>query len=67
MTDKAYLAAEYDFNVIFNDEDRIIYIASLYKRLEKLGEMDYTIYPKELFDESNTSTQSSNAVTKETE
>ena len=55
MTDKAYLAAEHDYYSIYNEEDRIIYIASLYKRLEKLGEMDYKTYPKELFDEGDTS------------
>jgi len=55
MTDKAYLAAEFDYHMISNDDDRIIYLASLYKRLEKLGEMDYKIYPEGLFDEGDTS------------
>ena len=66
MTDtRAYLAAEYDYHMIWDDEDRIIYIASLYKRLEKLGEMDYNTYPKELFDEGDTDTTDDNAEQKE--
>jgi hypothetical protein len=61
-TDKAYLAAEFDYHMISKDEDRIIYLASLYKRLEKLGEMDYKIYPEGLFDvEDKPNLQSSNA------
>ena len=48
--------------MIHKDEDRIIYLASLYKRLEKLGEMDYKIYPEGLFDvEDKPNLQSSNA------
>ena len=62
MTDnRAYLAAEHDYHMIWDDEDRIIYIASLYKRLEKFGDMDYNIYPKEVFGEGDTNTASDNA------
>jgi hypothetical protein len=47
---KAYLAAEFDYHMMYKRADMINYLTSLYKLLDKHGLMDYSDYPKELFD-----------------
>lgn len=48
--DKAYLAAEFDYHMMYNRADMINYLAHLYNLLDKHELMDYSDYPKELFD-----------------
>ena len=46
---KHYLMAEYDYHMIYKDEDRIAYLESLYILLDKHNLL-LDNYPEELFD-----------------
>ena len=56
-----YLMAEYDYHLITDPEDYLLFVAGLYARIE----MQKSVYPKELFDEGDTNTTDDNAEQKE--
>ncbi len=64
-TDKAYLAAEFDYHMMYKRADMINYLTGLYKLLDKHGLMDYNDYPKELFDVEESKPSSEDSVTEQ--
>lgn len=64
-TDKAYLAAEFDYHMMYKRADMIKYLTGLYKLLDKHGLMDYSDYPKELFDVEESEPSSEGTVTEQ--
>lgn len=55
--DKYYLMAEYDYYLMPDTEDYLMFVANLYRMVD----MQPSVYPKELFDEGDTDTTDDNA------
>lgn len=65
-TSKAYLAAEFDYHMMYRRADMINYLAHLYTVLDRHGAKDYSFYPKELFDVEEGQPDSTSDATEQT-